>query len=132
MGFRVAMRIKGVEGAAAAVEPPRQREASAEPAQLHPPEPEHPKELTIELGDGVKMEFQNAPFTEAPSEMHTWFPEKKVFWTGENVTGTFHNIYTLRGAMVRDALAGVVDPSPLIDAGQESCRPRSNHEKLRI
>jgi len=63
------------------------------------------KAIEVHTVDGVKMEFQNAPFTEAPSEMHTWFPEKKVFWTGENVTGTFHNIYTLRGAMVRDALA---------------------------
>jgi alkyl sulfatase BDS1-like metallo-beta-lactamase superfamily hydrolase len=63
------------------------------------------KAIEVHTVDGVKMEFQNAPFTEAPSEMHTWFPEKKVFWSGENVTGTFHNIYTLRGAMVRDALA---------------------------
>ena len=63
------------------------------------------KAIEVHTVDGVEMEFQNAPFTEAPSEMHTWFPEKKVFWSGENVTGTFHNIYTLRGAMVRDALA---------------------------
>ena len=63
------------------------------------------KAIEVHTVDGVKMEFQNAPFTEAPSEMHTWFPKKKVFWSGENVTGTFHNIYTLRGAMVRDALA---------------------------
>jgi alkyl sulfatase BDS1-like metallo-beta-lactamase superfamily hydrolase len=55
--------------------------------------------------DGVEMEFMNTPFTEAPSEMHTWFPASKVFWAAENVTGTFHNIYTLRGAQVRDALA---------------------------
>jgi len=61
--------------------------------------------IEVHTIDGVEMEFQNAPFTEAPSEMHTWFPDKKVFWTGENVTGTFHNIYTLRGAMVRDPLA---------------------------
>lgn len=55
--------------------------------------------------DGVEMEFLNTPFTEAPSEMHTWFPEAKVLWTAENVTGTFHNIYTLRGALIRDAHA---------------------------
>ncbi|MBW2424159.1 MAG: MBL fold metallo-hydrolase [Deltaproteobacteria bacterium] len=58
--------------------------------------------LTI---DGVEMEFMNTPFTEAPSEMFTWIPEKKVFWAAENVTGVFHNIYTLRGAQVRDAHA---------------------------
>jgi alkyl sulfatase BDS1-like metallo-beta-lactamase superfamily hydrolase len=61
------------------------------------------KDLEVLTVDGVKMEFLNTPFTEAPAEMHTWFPAKKVFWSAENVTGTFHNIYTLRGAEVRDA-----------------------------
>jgi alkyl sulfatase BDS1-like metallo-beta-lactamase superfamily hydrolase len=51
------------------------------------------------------MEFQNTPGTEAPSEMNTWFPQFKAFWAAENITGTIHNIYTLRGALVRDALA---------------------------
>jgi alkyl sulfatase BDS1-like metallo-beta-lactamase superfamily hydrolase len=60
------------------------------------------EELTI---DGVKMIFQNTPNTEAPSEMNTYFPGLKVLWMAENVTGTIHNIYTLRGALVRDALA---------------------------
>ena len=54
--------------------------------------------------DGVKMEFQNTPNTEAPSEMNTWFPDLKVLWMAENTTGNMHNIYTLRGAPVRDAL----------------------------
>lgn len=58
--------------------------------------------LTI---DGVEMEFQNTPGTEAPSEMNTYFPQFKAFWAAENITGTIHNIYTLRGALVRDALA---------------------------
>jgi alkyl sulfatase BDS1-like metallo-beta-lactamase superfamily hydrolase len=55
--------------------------------------------------DGVRMVFQNTPRTEAPAEMNTWFPDKKALWMAENVTGTIHNIYTLRGAQVRDALA---------------------------
>jgi alkyl sulfatase BDS1-like metallo-beta-lactamase superfamily hydrolase len=59
------------------------------------------EELTV---DGVKMIFQNTPNTEAPAEMNTYFPDKKLLWMAENVTGTFHNIYTLRGAPVRDAL----------------------------
>ena len=54
--------------------------------------------------DGVKMVFQNTPDTEAPVEMNTWFPQFKAFWAAENITGTIHNIYTLRGALVRDAL----------------------------
>jgi alkyl sulfatase BDS1-like metallo-beta-lactamase superfamily hydrolase len=55
--------------------------------------------------DGIKMVFQNTPGTEAPSEMNTYIPEKKALWMAENVSGTIHNIYTLRGAAVRDALA---------------------------
>jgi linear primary-alkylsulfatase len=55
--------------------------------------------------DGVKMVFQNTPGTEAPAEMNTWFPGLKAFWAAENITGTIHNIYTLRGALVRDSLA---------------------------
>ena len=55
--------------------------------------------------DSVKMIFQNTPNTEAPAEMNTYFPEMKALWMAENVTGVFHNIYTLRGAPIRDALA---------------------------
>jgi alkyl sulfatase BDS1-like metallo-beta-lactamase superfamily hydrolase len=58
-------------------------------------------EMTV---DGVRMEFQNTPGTEAPSEMNTWFPDYKAFWAAENLTATLHNILTLRGAPVRDAL----------------------------
>jgi len=54
--------------------------------------------------DGIKMVFQNTPGTEAPAEMNTYFPDLKAFWAAENITGTIHNIYTLRGALVRDAL----------------------------
>lgn len=55
--------------------------------------------------DGVVMEFQNTPGTEAPAEMNTYFPQYKAFWAAENITGTIHNIYTLRGALVRDSLS---------------------------
>jgi alkyl sulfatase BDS1-like metallo-beta-lactamase superfamily hydrolase len=54
--------------------------------------------------DGVRMIFQNTPNTEAPREMNTYIPEMKALWMAENVTATLHNIYTLRGAQVRDAL----------------------------
>ncbi|MGD8733947.1 MAG: alkyl sulfatase dimerization domain-containing protein [Gammaproteobacteria bacterium] len=59
------------------------------------------EEMTI---DGVRMVFQNTPGTEAPAEMNTYFPDMKAFWAAENITGTIHNIYTLRGALVRDPL----------------------------
>ncbi|MFO0881492.1 MAG: alkyl sulfatase dimerization domain-containing protein [Gemmataceae bacterium] len=54
--------------------------------------------------DGVKMVFQNTPNTEAPREMNTYIPGMKAFWIAENATATLHNIYTLRGAPVRDPL----------------------------
>ena len=62
---------------------------------------EHIQEMTV---DGVNMIFQDTPDTEAPCEMNTYFPEMKAFWAAENIVATIHNIYTLRGAMVRDAL----------------------------
>ncbi len=55
--------------------------------------------------DGVKMEFQMTPGTEAPAEMNTWFPQFNALWMAENCTGTLHNLYTLRGAQVRDGAA---------------------------
>ena len=55
--------------------------------------------------DGIKMEFQMTPGTEAPAEMNTWFPQFKALWVAENCTGTLHNLYTLRGAQVRDGAA---------------------------
>lgn len=55
--------------------------------------------LTI---DGVEMEFQLTPGTEAPAEMNTWIPSKNALWMAENCTASLHNLYTLRGAEVRD------------------------------
>ena len=59
----------------------------------------------IRVIDGVTFEFQMTPGTEAPAEMNTWLPEKKALWLAENCTGTLHNLYTLRGAQVRDGNA---------------------------
>ncbi len=59
------------------------------------------EEITV---DGVKMVFQNAPDTEAPVQLNTYFPQFKAFWAAEIVTNTIHNIYTTRGAAVRNAL----------------------------
>lgn len=52
---------------------------------------------------GVEMQFQMAQDTEAPAEMLIWFPQFKMLDTAEDATHTLHNIYTLRGAQVRDA-----------------------------
>lgn len=59
------------------------------------------QELTL---DGVKMVFQMTPGTEAPVEMHTYFPAAKALWMAENTTNNMHNLLTPRGAQVRDAL----------------------------
>lgn len=53
--------------------------------------------------DGVKTIFQLTPGTESPAEMNTYFPDMKALWMAENCNGTMHNLYTLRGAEVRDA-----------------------------
>ena len=55
--------------------------------------------------DGVEIEFQMTPGTEAPAEMNAYFPQKKALWLAENCTATLHNLYTLRGAQVRDGNA---------------------------
>ena len=59
----------------------------------------------VRVIDGVTFEFQMTPGTEAPAEMNTWLPEKNALWLAENCTGTLHNLYTLRGAQVRDGNA---------------------------
>jgi alkyl sulfatase BDS1-like metallo-beta-lactamase superfamily hydrolase len=54
--------------------------------------------------DGIRMIFQNTPNTEAPREMNTYIPDMKALWMAENVIASLHNIYTLRGTLVRDPL----------------------------
>ncbi|OBF02990.1 alkyl sulfatase [Mycobacterium sp. ACS4054] len=52
--------------------------------------------------DGVEIEFQMAPGTEAPAEMHFYFPAFRALCMAENATHNLHNLLTLRGALVRD------------------------------
>jgi alkyl sulfatase BDS1-like metallo-beta-lactamase superfamily hydrolase len=67
-----------------------------------------PPTLTItttgqeEVVDGVRMVFQMAPDTEAPSEMLIHFPGSRALCAAEDATHTLHNLLTLRGAVVRD------------------------------
>ena len=58
--------------------------------------------LTI---DGIDFVFQVTPGTEAPAEMNFYLPAWRALCMAENCTATMHNLYTLRGAPVRDALA---------------------------
>ncbi len=59
------------------------------------------EEMTI---DGVRIQFQMAKASEAPSEFMFYFPDKKALCLSEVATKLMHNVYTIRGAQVRDAL----------------------------
>ncbi len=53
--------------------------------------------------DGVRIEFQLTPGTEAPAEMNLYLPDKKALCMAENANAAMHNLLTPRGAQVRDA-----------------------------
>ncbi|MYR07745.1 MBL fold metallo-hydrolase [Gordonia sp. SID5947] len=55
--------------------------------------------------DGVRIEFQFTPDSEAPAEMHFHLPEMRALCMAENVSHHMHNLYTPRGAQIRDAAA---------------------------
>ena len=59
------------------------------------------EEMTI---DGVRIQFQMSKASEAPSEFMFYFPDKKALCLSEVATKLMHNVYTIRGAQVRDAL----------------------------
>ena len=79
--------------------------------------------------DGVEMVFQMTPGTEAPAEMNTYFPQFKAMWMAENTTNTFHNVLTLRGAQVRDALrwASFLDESIRLYGANTEVKFQSHH-----
>jgi alkyl sulfatase BDS1-like metallo-beta-lactamase superfamily hydrolase len=69
-----------------------------------------PTDLIMATGDqrsidGVAFEFQMAPNSEAPAEMHFYVARYKLLNLAENCTHNFHNLLPFRGADVRDALA---------------------------
>ena len=69
-----------------------------------------PTDLIMATGDkrvidGIEFEFQMAPNSEAPAEMHFFIPRYKLLNLAENCTHNFHNLLPFRGADVRDALA---------------------------
>lgn len=62
----------------------------------------------------IHLYFQLTPGTEAPAEMNNYLEfydeesgelKANALWMAENCNGTLHNLYTLRGAQVRDAKA---------------------------
>lgn len=55
--------------------------------------------------DGVDFEFFLAPGTEAPAEMFIRMPKWKAASMAEDVNKLQHNVYSMRGAKIRDARA---------------------------
>lgn len=64
----------------------------------------HNEEIETLNIDGLEMQFMDASGTEAASEMVTYIPSLNALWTGELTYQGMHNLYTLRGAKVRDGL----------------------------
>jgi alkyl sulfatase BDS1-like metallo-beta-lactamase superfamily hydrolase len=60
------------------------------------------QEMTI---DGLRIVFQHTPGAEAPAELCFYLPEHRALCMAEIASHTLHNVYTLRGAKIRDALA---------------------------
>jgi len=60
-----------------------------------------PQEMAV---DGVRFIFQYTPESEAPAELTFYLPDSRAFCGAEIVSRNMHNLYTLRGAKVRDAL----------------------------
>ncbi|CAK0770654.1 Linear primary-alkylsulfatase [Gammaproteobacteria bacterium] len=79
--------------------------------------------------DGVEILFQVTPGTEAPSEMNFYFPRFRALDMAENCTHTLHNLYTLRGAQVRDgkAWATYIDESLRLFADKSDVVLASHH-----
>ncbi len=88
--------------------------------------------------DGIEFEFMNTPFAEAPAEMMFYLPQMKAFYAAEEANATLHNLYTLRGAQVRDAnlwsrylgnAAATIDPDTEVLFGGHHW-PRWGHEEI--
>jgi alkyl sulfatase BDS1-like metallo-beta-lactamase superfamily hydrolase len=77
-----------------------------------------PQSLVI---DGIEFIFQNAPGSEAPAELTFYLPHAKAFNGAEVTSHNLHNLYTLRGAKVRDGLrwSNTIDESIELFGGAE-------------
>src|SRR5262245_3430781 len=58
------------------------------------------KRMDVKTIDGVEIMFQLAPGSEAPAEMHLYFPKLKTLDIAENPTHNLNNTRPLRGAAV--------------------------------
>ncbi|MEZ5852045.1 MAG: alkyl sulfatase dimerization domain-containing protein [Hyphomicrobiaceae bacterium] len=72
--------------------------------------------------DGVEIIFQLTPDTEAKAEMHMFYPGLRALNLAENATHNLHNVYPIRGAQVRDALAW----AKYINEARQSYAPKAD------
>lgn len=72
---------------------------------LIPPTRTVEQPIEVHRVDGIEIVFQLTPETEAPAEMHMFYPELRALNLAENATHNLHNIYPIRGAQARDANA---------------------------
>ncbi|ADU34375.1 alkyl/aryl-sulfatase [Variovorax paradoxus] len=79
--------------------------------------------------DGVQVVFQLVPGSEAPSEMLMYLPQFRVLNMAEDVTHTMHNLYTIRGAEVRDGnlWAKYIDQARVAFAGKTDVLIAQHH-----
>jgi alkyl sulfatase BDS1-like metallo-beta-lactamase superfamily hydrolase len=97
-GKQLARSERGHVGSGLGKEPAYGTVSIAKPTELIDATPQ---EKTI---DGVPFIFQYAPESEAPAELTFYLPELNAFCGAEVMSRNMHNLYTLRGAKVRDAL----------------------------
>jgi alkyl sulfatase BDS1-like metallo-beta-lactamase superfamily hydrolase len=76
--------------------------------------------------DGIELEFQLTPGTEAPAEMNIYIAGSKVLCLAENAAPTMHNLLPPRGAEVRDARAW----SQYLDEAEKLFASRSDYVVL--
>ena len=81
-----------------------QGQSTGRPSAVGRPTIEILENVKLQL-DEIEVEFQLTPGTEAPAEMNNYIPKYRGLWLAENCSGTLHNLYTLRGAEIRDAKA---------------------------
>lgn len=104
-GMPLARSPRGHVDTGLGVEPARGTIGIAEPTDLVDRTPQ-----AMEI-DGVPFVFQYVPESEAPAELAFYLPQSRAWCGAEIVSHTMHNLYTLRGAKVRDALrwSGYID-----------------------
>lgn len=96
---------------------------------LIPPTLEIERTGHVEIVDGIELEFQMTPGTEAPAEMNFLLPGSRALCMAENVTHNMHNVLTLRGALVRDARvwAAYIDEAISLFSGRADVQFAQHH-----